>query len=256
MPMRSKAWRKMISAWLSLSTKTLCRSHPATLQLITMASMCGALRRSTSRASKVNGEVFVLWGLGVVVVVDVLLLLVWGWGWGRYDLYLLVMLVCVVWWVQSGAVVVWLRGLLVCVRDNSRVVGWLRSCHPVSGCLRFWVVSCRVGAVFAMEQAVKSAWLLHASPAPTTSSVSVAWGDTLGGEGPRQRGSGWRCCAPAADCGHPNRSLPARALSTCGWTVECLWVSSETRLCAGGALRIWRIFQIADTAPGGSWVDP
>jgi hypothetical protein len=33
----------------------LCRSHPATLQLITMASMCGALRRSTSRASKVNG---------------------------------------------------------------------------------------------------------------------------------------------------------------------------------------------------------
>jgi hypothetical protein len=26
MPMRSKAWRKMISAWLPLSTKTLCRS--------------------------------------------------------------------------------------------------------------------------------------------------------------------------------------------------------------------------------------
>jgi hypothetical protein len=38
--------------------------------------------------------------------------------------------------------------------------------------------------------------------------------------------------------------------------VECLWVSFETRLCAGGAPRIWRIFQIADTAPGGSWVDP
>jgi hypothetical protein len=70
------------------------------------------------------GEVFLLWGLGVVVVVDVLLLLVWGWG--RYDLYLLVMLVCVVRWVRSGAVVVWLKGLLVCVRDNSRVVGWLR----------------------------------------------------------------------------------------------------------------------------------
>jgi hypothetical protein len=81
------------------------------------------------------GEVFLLWGLGVVVVVvDVLLL---GWGWGRYDLYLLVMLVCVVRWVRSGAVVVWLKGLLVCVRDNSRVVGWLRSCHPVSGCLCF-----------------------------------------------------------------------------------------------------------------------
>jgi hypothetical protein len=74
-------------------------------------------------AIQLIGEVFLLWGLGVVVVVDVLLLLVWGWGWGRYDLYLLVMLVCVVRWVRSGAVVVWLRGLLVCVRDNSRVVG-------------------------------------------------------------------------------------------------------------------------------------
>jgi hypothetical protein len=55
MPMRLKAWRKTISVWLPLSTKTLCRSQPATLQLITMASMWGALRRSTSRASKVNG---------------------------------------------------------------------------------------------------------------------------------------------------------------------------------------------------------
>jgi hypothetical protein len=26
MPMRSKAWRKMMAAWLPLSTKTLCRS--------------------------------------------------------------------------------------------------------------------------------------------------------------------------------------------------------------------------------------
>jgi hypothetical protein len=38
-------------------------------------------------------------------------------GVGRYDLYLLVMLVCVVRWVRSGAVVVWLRGLLVCGRQ-------------------------------------------------------------------------------------------------------------------------------------------
>jgi hypothetical protein len=55
MPKRSKAWRKMMSAWLPLSTKTLCRSQLATLQLITMASMWGALRRSTSLASKVSG---------------------------------------------------------------------------------------------------------------------------------------------------------------------------------------------------------
>jgi hypothetical protein len=120
------------------------------------------------------GEVFLLWGLGVVVMVDVLLLFVWGWG--RYDLYLLVVLVCMVRWMRSGAVVVWLRGLLVCVRDNSSVVGWLRSCHPVSGGLRFWAVSCRVDAVFAMEQAVKSWRLLRTSPASTTSSVSAALG--------------------------------------------------------------------------------
>jgi hypothetical protein len=74
-------------------------------------------------AIRLIGEVLLLWGLGVVGVVDVLLLMVWGWGWGRYDLYLLVVLVCVVRWGRSGAVVVWLRGLLICVRDNSRVVG-------------------------------------------------------------------------------------------------------------------------------------
>jgi hypothetical protein len=69
------------------------------------------------------GKVFLLWGLGVVGVVDVLLLWVWRWWWGRDDLYLLVVLVCVVRRMRSEAVVIWLRGLLICVRDNSRVVG-------------------------------------------------------------------------------------------------------------------------------------
>jgi hypothetical protein len=67
-------------------------------------------------------------------------------------------------------------------------------------------------------------------------------GDNLGGEGPHQRGAGWRCCAPAADCGRPGRSLTAKVSSTFGWTAEGLWVSSGTRPCAGGALRIWHIF--------------
>jgi hypothetical protein len=184
----------------------------------------------------------------------------WLWGGGggggaRYDLYLLVIWVCVVRWMLSGAVVVWLRELLICVRDNSRVVGWLRPRHPVSGGLRLWAVPCRVCAVFAVEQVVKSARLLRPSPAPTTSSVAAALGDTLGGEGPHQRGAGWRCCAPAVDCGRPDRSLLAKVLSTYGWTAEGLWVSSGTQLCASGALRIWHIFRTADTAPGGSWVD-
>jgi hypothetical protein len=155
----------------------------------------------------------------------------------------------------SGAVVVWLRELLICVRDNPRVVGWLRPRHPVSSGLRLWAVPCTVRTVFAVEQAVKSARLLRTSPAPTTSSISAALGDTLVGEGPHQRGAGWRCCEPAADCDRPDRSLPVKASSTYGWTAEGLWVSSETRLCAGGALRIWRIFRTADTALGGSWAD-
>jgi hypothetical protein len=58
------------------------------------------------------GEVLLFWGMGVV---DVLVLLMWrwGWGWGRYDLYFLVVLVCVVRWMRSGGVDVWWRGLLV-----------------------------------------------------------------------------------------------------------------------------------------------
>jgi hypothetical protein len=112
-------------------------------------------------------------------VVDVLLLRVWRWEWGRYDLYLLVVLVCVVRWMLSGAVAVWLWELLICVRDNSWVVGWLRLRHPVSGGLRFWAVSCWVRAVFAVEQAVKSARLLRPSSAPTTSSVAAALGGIL-----------------------------------------------------------------------------
>ena len=118
------------------------------------------------------GEVFLLWGMG-----DVLMLLVWGWGWRRYDLYFLMVLVSVVRWKRGGGVDIWWRGLLVSVCDNSGVVGWLRPCHPVSGGLRLWAVSCRMRAVFAVEQAVKSARLLRTSPAPTTSSVST----TLGG---------------------------------------------------------------------------
>jgi hypothetical protein len=81
-------------------------------------------------------------------------------------------------------------------------------------------------------------------------------GDTPGGEGRQQRGAGWRCCALAADCGRLDRSLAVESSSTCGWTVEHIWVSSETQPCVGGALRIWHIFQKADIIPGGSWAGP
>jgi hypothetical protein len=140
-------------------------------------------------AIRLIGEVFLLWGLGVVGVVDVLLLWVWRWEWGRYNLYLLVVLVCVVRWMLSGAVGVWLWELLIRVRDNSWVVGWLRPRHPVSGGLRFRAVPCWVCAVFAVEQAVKSARLLRSSSAPTTSSVATALG-----------GYSWRRGASPAGC--------------------------------------------------------
>jgi hypothetical protein len=95
-------------------------------------------------------------------------------------LYLLVVLVCVVRWKRSGAVVVWRGGGVAdCVGDNSRVIGWLRPCHPVSGGLRLWAVFCRMRAVFAVEQVVKSARLLRTPPASTASSVSTALGGIL-----------------------------------------------------------------------------
>jgi hypothetical protein len=122
-------------------------------------------------AIRLIGEVFLFWGVGDV------LLLVWRWGWGRYDLYFLVVLVCVVRWMWGGGVDVWWRGLLISVRDNSRVVVWLRPCHPVFGGLHLWAVSGLVGAVFAVKKTVESARRLRTSPTPTASYISA----TLGG---------------------------------------------------------------------------
>jgi hypothetical protein len=93
-------------------------------------------------------------------------------------LYLLVVLVCVVRWMLSGAVVVWLwEVVLICVRDNSWVVGWLRLRHPVPGGIRLRAVPRWAHAVFAVKQAVKSVRLLRPSSAPTTSAIAT----TLGG---------------------------------------------------------------------------
>jgi hypothetical protein len=94
-----------------------------------------------------------------------------------YDLYLLVVLVCVVRWMLSGAVVVWLwEVVLICVRDNSWVVGWLRPRHPVPGGFRFRAIPRWVRTVFAVKQAVKFARLLRLSLAPTTSAIAAALG--------------------------------------------------------------------------------
>jgi hypothetical protein len=100
--------------------------------------------------------------------------------WRWYDLYLLMVLVCVVWWMLGGAVVVWLwEVVLICVRDNPWVVGWLRPRHSVPGGLHFWAVPRWVRAVFAVEQAVKSVWLLRRSSAPTTGAIAAALGGII-----------------------------------------------------------------------------
>jgi hypothetical protein len=81
-------------------------------------------------------------------------------------------------------------------------------------------------------------------------------GDIPDSEGPRQWGAGWLCCAPAADCSCPVRSLATKALSRFGWTAEGPWAFSETQPFADGALRIWRTSRIADRALGDFWVGP
>jgi hypothetical protein len=128
-------------------------------------------------AIRLISEVFLLWCLRVIWVVDVWLMRVQRQERRLYDLYLLVVLVCVVRWMLSGAVVVWLwEVVLICVRDNSWVVGWLRPRHPVPGGLRFRAVPRWVRAVFAVKQAVKSARLLCPSSTPTTHAIATALG--------------------------------------------------------------------------------
>jgi hypothetical protein len=158
-------------------------------------------------------------------------------GWD--DLYFLMVWICVVGWVLDVAIVVWLWVVvMICVRDNSLVVGWLCSRHPVPGGLCFRAIPCWVCAILAVKQAVISARLMRPSPTPASRAIVVALGDIPDGERPRQRGAGWLCCAPAANCGCPVRSLNAKALSRFGWTAEGPWAFSGTRPFADGALQI------------------
>jgi hypothetical protein len=102
-------------------------------------------------AVRLIGEVFLLRHWWVILVV-------WHWlmrgrGQGWYDLYLLVVLICVIGWMLGMAEVVWLWVVvvLICVRDNSLVVGWLCPRHPVSGGLCFRAIPYWMRAVFAMK---------------------------------------------------------------------------------------------------------
>jgi hypothetical protein len=113
--------------------------------------------------------------LGVILVVWIRLMRRWERGW--YNLYLLMVLICVVGWMLGVAAIVWLWVVVViCVRDNPLVVGWLRSRHHVPGGFCFRAIPCWVCAILAIEQAVISARLMRPSPAPASRAIAAALG--------------------------------------------------------------------------------
>jgi hypothetical protein len=87
------------------------------------------------------------------------------------------MLVCVVGWMLDLLIVVGLLLLVVvCVRDDPLVVGWLCSGHSIPGGLCFWTIPCWVRVVLAMKQTVESAWLLRPSLASPSGAIAAASG--------------------------------------------------------------------------------
>jgi hypothetical protein len=66
--------------------------------------------------------------------------------------------------------------VVVCVRDDPLVVGWLCSGHSVPGGLCFWTIPCWVHAVLAMKQTVESARLLRPSSASPSGAIAAALG--------------------------------------------------------------------------------
>ena len=144
--------------------------------------------------------------LGVIMVV-------WIWVMRRRrwkNLHFLTVLVRVVGWMLDLRIVVGLL-VVVCVRDDPLVVGWLCSGHSVPGGLGFWTVPCWVCAVLAMKQTVESVRLLRPSSASPSGAVVTALGGIPDDERSLQLSADWLCCAPAGDCGCHVRSLAAKA---------------------------------------------
>jgi hypothetical protein len=110
--------------------------------------------------------------------------------------------------------------VVVCVREDPLVVGWLCSGHSVPDGLGFWTIPCWVCAVLAMKQTVECAQLLRPSSASPSGAVAVALGGIPDDEQSLRLGDDWLCCAPIGDCGCPIRSLAAMARSRFYWTAE------------------------------------
>jgi hypothetical protein len=87
-------------------------------------------------------------------------------------------------WMLDLLVVVGLL-VMVSVRDDPLVVGWLSSRHSVLGCLSLWTVPCWMRAVFAVKQAIEPSRLLCPSSVSSSCAVVAALGagvfPTMGG---------------------------------------------------------------------------
>jgi hypothetical protein len=93
----------------------------------------------------------------------------------RQNLHFLMVLISVVGWMLDLLVVVGLL-VMICVRDDPLVVGWLCSGHSVPGGLGLRTIPYWVCTVFAVKQAVESAWLLCPSTASSSCAVAAALG--------------------------------------------------------------------------------
>jgi hypothetical protein len=84
-------------------------------------------------------------------------------------------LVSMVGWMLDMFVVVWLL-VMVSVRHDPLVFGWLSSGHSIPGGLGLRTVPCWVRAVFAMKQAIESLQLMCPSAASSSCVVVVPLG--------------------------------------------------------------------------------
>jgi hypothetical protein len=64
--------------------------------------------------------------------------------------------------------------VVVSVRDDPLVVGWLSFGHSVLGCLGLRTIPCWMRVVFAVKQAIESSWLLCLSSASSSCVAVVA----------------------------------------------------------------------------------
>jgi hypothetical protein len=159
-------------------------------------------------------------------------------------------------WVLDLFVVVGLL-VMVSVRDDPLVVGWLSSGHSVPGGLGLRTVPCWVRAVFAVKQAIESSRLLCPSMASSSCAVAAALGGSIpDGRWSLQLSADWLWCSPADDCDCPSQSLAAPSWSRFCWTAEGPWASSEIQPCVDGAPQAWHTSQIVSIVPVDSWVGP